>query len=420
MRWGRKRETSEQAATEGVTAEAAAVIADSVRGRHRAAFIMLGLGGATIAAIGVHSIAEIFTATFFALVLTICVYPLRRGLETRGVPRGIATVGVLLAVILLLGGFFGALFIAFAQFLTLLPDYLPEFEAWGQSLATWLEGFGISADQVDAMLGSFDPGAVLGAVGGVLGSAAGFVSAAVVLLTMLILMAVDSSYASTLLAQLRPRKPALAAALGSYGAGVRRYMVVTTVLGAAQGIVNWIALALLGIPGAALWGMLAFLCSFIPNIGYFIALIPPLVFAALVGGWPLVVAVIVVYGIINGVIQSVIQPRVVGNAVSLSQSLTFFSVLFWAIVLGPAGAILAIPLTLLVRMLLVDSDPRADWIRPALGDLDSTKAAMDAEDAAAKAVRRSRKHPEGVDDGYADDVAADLAADGGPPPAVER
>ncbi|WP_394553501.1 AI-2E family transporter [Agromyces sp. MMS24-JH15] len=390
MRWGRKNAT-DGAASPVVTAADVAEVAASVRGRHRSAFIMLGLAGATVVAIGIHSIADIFNSTFFALVLTICVHPLRRGLERRGVPRGIATVGVLLAVVLLLGGFFGALFISFAQFLTLVPDYLPEFEAWGASLAAWLEGLGIGSDQVNAILGSFNPGAILDALGGLLGSAAGFVSAAVILLTMLILMAVDSSYASTLLGQLRPHKLALAAAVVRYGSGVRRYMVVTTVLGAAQGIVNWIALALLGIPGAALWGILSFLCSFIPNIGYFIALIPPLVFGALVGGWPLVVAVIVVYGIINGIIQSVIQPRVVGNAVSLSQTITFFSVLFWAVVLGPTGAILAIPLTLLVRMLLVDSDPRADWIKPALGELDVTRATMDAEDAAKKEERRARK-----------------------------
>ena len=75
-------------------------------------------------------------------------------------------------------------------------------------------------------------------------------------------------------------------------------------------------IALLGVPGAALWGVLAFLCSFIPNVGYFIAIIPPIVFGALVGGWPLVLAVIVVYGVINAVVQSLVQPRVVGNAVA--------------------------------------------------------------------------------------------------------
>lgn len=69
------------------------------------------------------------------------------------------------------------------------------------------------------------------------------------------------------------------------------------------------------------------------------------------------IAIIVIYGIVNAVVQSVVQPKVVGNAVALSQTLTFFSVLLWAVVLGAIGAILAIPLTLLFRAILVDSDP---------------------------------------------------------------
>ena len=103
------------------------------------------------------------------------------------------------------------------------------------------------------------------------------------------------------------------------------------------------------------------------------------------------IAVIVVYGVINGIIQSVIQPRVVGKAVNLSQTITFFSVLFWAVVIGPIGAILAIPLTLLVRLLLVDTNPAMDWIRPMLGELDETKAIMAQFDAEAKAARKARK-----------------------------
>jgi predicted PurR-regulated permease PerM len=179
--------------------------------------------------------------------------------------------------------------------------------------------------------------------------------------------------------------------MNTYASGVRRYMVVTTVLGAAQGLVNWAALAIIGVPGAALWGMLSFLCSFIPNIGYFIAIIPPLVFALLTGGWPMVIAVLIVYAVINGVIQSVIQPRVVGGAVALSQSITFFSVLFWALLIGPIGAILAIPLSLLVRALLIDSNPAAWWWRPVIGDLDETRQLMKEEDGEMKAAKVQRK-----------------------------
>ena len=75
-------------------------------------------------------------------------------------------------------------------------------------------------------------------------------------------------------------------------------------------------------------------------------------------------AVIVVYSVINVVIQSVIQPRYVGDAVGLTPTLTFLSLVFWTWVLGPLGALLAVPLSLLVRAILVDADPEATWLIP--------------------------------------------------------
>jgi predicted PurR-regulated permease PerM len=78
--------------------------------------------------------------------------------------------------------------------------------------------------------------------------------------------------------------------------------------------------------------------------------------------------VIVAYSAINFVIQSLIQPKFVADAVGLSPTLTILSLFFWAWVLGALGALLAIPLSLLIKALLVDSDRRADWLRPLIGD----------------------------------------------------
>ena len=91
-------------------------------------------------------------------------------------------------------------------------------------------------------------------------------------------------------------------------------------------------------------------------------------FGFLVAGWQTALTVIVIYGLINAIVQSVIQPRVVGNAVALSQTITFFSVLFWAIVIGPIGAIIAVALSLLAKVILIDADPDTHWWRPAIGD----------------------------------------------------
>ncbi|MFF1876137.1 AI-2E family transporter, partial [Kitasatospora herbaricolor] len=258
-------------------------------------------------------------------------------------------------------------------------------------IGAWLKSIGIGQAQVQEIQKSISPNNIVAFFTNALGSVVGITGALVIVLTMMILMAADAVYARTVLGQLGTHKPDLVAALGRYASDVRRYMVVTTVLGVVQGALNAIALYIMHVPAALLWGLLAFLCSFIPNIGYFFAIIPPLVFGFLVGGWPTVIAIVIVYGVINAVVQSIIQPRVVGHAVSLSQTVTFFSVLFWAVVIGPIGAILAIPLTLFAKTLLVDADPAAHWWRPALGPTDETRGIAKATQAAEKAGRREQK-----------------------------
>jgi AI-2 transport protein TqsA len=382
MWWNRKTAEPEPVA-EGAPVTAAT-------GNHRNAYILIGLGGAVLVAFGMAGIGSIIAPVFLAVVLTICMHPLRIWLEGHHVPRGIATGAVILAVILLLGGFGYAVLVAFGQFSALLPQFADQIAAFGQDVAAWLNSLGISSRELQAIVADFDPSSLVDFVGGLIGGLAGISSALIILLTVALLMGMDAGYVPAVLAQTGKTHPLVVTGLSNYAANVRRYMVWTTLLGLLQGVIDFVALVLLGVPGAFIWGLLAFLCSFIPNVGYFLALVPPVIFGALVGGWPTAIAVIVVYGVINAIVQSVIQPRVIGNAVSLNQTITFFSVLFWAVILGPIGAILAIPLTLLVRLVLVDTYPPADWVRPLLGDLTETKVLIAEEDAEIKGASKTR------------------------------
>jgi AI-2 transport protein TqsA len=362
--------------------------------------ILLALASGVVVAFGMAAIGGILAPTLLALVLTICAQPVRAWLTRHGTPDGVATGGVALTVFALLAGFAGLLIVALAQFVGMLPQYQAQFQQFGAQISSWLQSIGVGSEEVKTIAAGFDPSKFMDFFTGLLGGAFGLLSLGVIVLTMLILMPADAAYTPMLLRQLEPTRPNLVYAMGGFAHSVRRYMVVTTVLGVVQGVIDGLALWLLGVPAALLWAILAFLCSYIPNVGYFIALVPPLVFGFLTGGWGTVVAIIVIYGLINAVVQSVVQPKVVGNAVALSQTLTFFSVLFWAVVLGPIGAILAVPLTLLVRAVLVDSDPRARVWRAAIGDLEETKELMKEESDARKARRRETKAAAGhADDG---------------------
>jgi predicted PurR-regulated permease PerM len=141
------------------------------------------------------------------------------------------------------------------------------------------------------------------------------------------------------------------------------------VFGFIVGVLDGIALALIGVPLPVLWGLLAFITNYVPNIGFVIGLVPPALLALLTLGVPGMLLVIAVYCVLNFVIQSLIQPRYVGDSVGLATTTTFVALVFWAWLLGPLGALLAIPLTLLVKALLVDVDPTARWASALAGSL---------------------------------------------------
>ena len=125
-----------------------------------------------------------------------------------------------------------------------------------------------------------------------------------------------------------------------------------------------IALWLIGVPLPLVWGFFSFITNFIPNIGFVIHTIPPSLLALLDSGWQEMLVVILVYSVLNVTIQTFIQPRYVGNSVGLSAEMTYMSLVVWAFLLGPVGALLAVPMTLLLRAFFIDADPRAAWAGP--------------------------------------------------------
>ena len=187
-------------------------------------------------------------------------------------------------------------------------------------------------------------------------------------LAYIVFMAADAGSFGVLVRRFADTRAGVIDALTRFSVSVRRYLAVNTVFGGVVAALDGVVLIAIGLPAPLLWVILAFVTNYIPNIGFVIALIPPALLALLTGGWGEFVAVVLAYCLINMVMQTFIQPKFVSDAVRLSLTLTFFSVVFWSIVLGPIGAVLAIPATLLVRALLLESDPDAFWARWLTGD----------------------------------------------------
>ena len=187
------------------------------------------------------------------------------------------------------------------------------------------------------------------------------------LVTLLFFLAFESTAMPARGALLHRSRPELADALTRFISGTQSYLIVTTVFGLIVATLDTLALWALGVPLPLVWGLLSFLTNFIPNIGFIIGLIPPALLGLLSGGWGTFFAVIAVYCVINVVLQTFIQPRFVGDAVGLSTTMTFLSMVLWTFLLGPVGALLAVPMSLLVRAFLIDADPKSAWAEMFIG-----------------------------------------------------
>jgi AI-2 transport protein TqsA len=360
--------------------------------------IVLGsMAAAIIVLAGFRAAAWLVGPAFLALVVTICVHPIRGWLGRHGWPTWLATTVCVVVVYSLILGLAVAVVLSTARFATLLPTYADQFNNLVDDISARLESWGIGAGEVGNVLSGLDFGKLAGLFEALLGGVLDAVSSLAFILMLLLFLTVDATTFPILLARARASRPTVVNGLESFSSGTRRYFVVSTIFGFIVAVIDTIALLVLGIPVPVLWGLLAFITNYIPNIGFVIGLIPPAVLGLLEGGWSLCLTVIIVYCLINLVIQSIIQPKFVGDAVGLSTTLTFLSLVFWAWLLGGLGALLAIPLSLLVKAMLVDTDPDSRWLSSLLSNRADDEEPAGEDKPAGDGESEAPEEPEHVD-----------------------
>ena len=333
----------------------------------RAVTLLLGAAAAVVAAAGLYAAAWLVGPVFLALVVVIVVHPLHGRLRRAGVPGWIATTVLLLAIYGLLLVLSAVLVVSIARLVTVLPGYAAEANQLVAGLTARAAAFGVGTEQLQAMASSLDARRITTLAAGLLLQVAGLAGNLIFLFSLLLFLGIESTAASARLDAVAAARPAVATALRRFAGGTRRFLVVTTVVGLVTGAIDAVVLAALGVPLAVLWGLLVFITNYIPYIGFWIGFFPPVLLALLAGGPGSALAVAAVFILVNFVLTSLVQPRFVGTAVGLSVSVTLVALVFWAWLLGPLGAVLAVPLTLLVKLLLVDADPRAQWLDALLG-----------------------------------------------------
>lgn len=326
--------------------------------------VVLVAAGLVVIVAGMRATAEIVGPTMLALVLTITVHPLRARLARWRLPDWAISLTLVVTVYLILFAVVVALVFATGQLAVIVGDYGGEVDEVVQDLTGWLDEHGIGSDQAAAASGAMDTGGIVSLVTDLFGAILAVLSNLFFIVTVALFMGFDTVATQRVFDFVRRTKADLVDALAHFAKVTRVYMGVTTAFGLIVAVVDGVVLWMMGLPGAFVWAVLAFVTNFIPNIGFVIGVIPPAIIGLLEGGPSLMLAVIALYSVINVIIQSIIQPRVVGDNVGLTPTITMLSLVFWAWAIGALGALLAVPLTLLMRALLIEADPSARWALP--------------------------------------------------------
>ena len=199
----------------------------------------------------------------------------------------------------------------------------------------------------------------LNGLGGVL------TNASMILLTVIFILQEASGFPKKIRAGLKTPEKSLAG-FSKFTESVNHYLALKTIFSLITGLFIWVWLTILGVDYALLWGLLAFLLNYVPNIGSIIAAVPPVLLALIQLGTFHSLMTALGFVIANIVVGSIFEPKFMGEGLGLSTLVVFLSLVFWGWVLGPVGMLLSVPLTMIMKIAF-ESNEETYWISVMLG-----------------------------------------------------
>lgn len=328
--------------------------------------LLLGLASLVLIVAGLRAVSDLMGPILLSLFVAMVTSPLMQWLKAKGMPGWLAYTLVLLGVVA--SGLVLILFLAasLTQLSTELPTYRSLIDQQLTDLIQWLDSKGIQGEDIKE-LEWFQPGRIFQTLLYFVSALLGTVSNVGFTLLIFIYMLASAPNFSHRLRSGLATDPPMLARFSYFASSISTYLLIKSWLGALVAIFQIILMWFLGINFAILWGVFSFLFNFIPNIGFYISLIPPLLIALLTLGWIKAIIFAVVYTLINNFFDIVIAPRYLGKGLDLSTIVTFLAVVFWAWILGPIGAFLALPLTVMVKTLLLEPFPETQLLAQLMG-----------------------------------------------------
>ena len=317
-------------------------------------YLLVGLASIFIIISGIQNLAFILNPILLSLVITIALIPVPGWFARRGVPGWLSLVLTFVIVL----GFIGLVLLLVFFGLARLTDALPSLQAGvatnGQELIDMPSTvFGYRLEEIrEAATAFLTSERLTGLATRSLGILFTTVSQAfLVMLIFAFMLSAALSLPSSARLGLTAESPLVQQA-AALTADVRRYVTLTTGLNLAAAVGNTILLLLLGVGPAVLWGLLSWFMGYIPAVGFWVAMLPPLALAFVEHGFTGALVVFIGYTLINGTVENLVKPRRMGRGLKISPVVVVISLFIWGWLLGIVGAILSTPLTLLILSVL--------------------------------------------------------------------
>jgi AI-2 transport protein TqsA len=336
--------------------------------------LLLAVAAFVIVVAGMRAAEAIIVPLLLSVFLAVISAPALLWMEARGLPKALAllfvvagVVGLVVLMVVIIGS-------SIDDFTRNLPAYQASVQQLLSAAVNWVDGLGLAVTQEQA-LRFVNPDVVfrltanaLNGLGGALGNAF------LVFLTVLFILHEAGTFPLKLRV-MRGEDDESLARMQKVATNVRRYLAVKTGTSLATGVTVAVWLAILHVDFPVLWGLVAFLFNFVPNIGSIIAALPAILIALIQHGPATTLWVVAGYVVINSVIGNLVEPRLFGRSLGLSALVVFISLVFWGWVLGPVGMFLSVPLTMTFKIAM-ESDPRTRPVAILLGSEADALAAL--------------------------------------------
>lgn len=332
---------------------------------------LVGAAALIIIIAGLKASATLLVPIVVAIFLSLLAVPPMRWLQARGLPAPLAIAVVMLVatvIVLLITGLLGQ---SVSRLQDQLPLYRSRLDAITAHAVGWLHDLGVKAspEELSKKMGT---GEIMDLVAA---TASGLVSAMsnvfLVIFTMIFALLEASGFRRKLALALGKEADDELSEWSRISEQVQRYLAIKAQVSLATGILVVILCLAVGVDFPFLWGLVAFLFNFVPNIGSIIAAVPACLLAVVQLGLGPAAILTAGYVAINLVIGNIVEPRLMGRRLGLSTLVVFVSLLFWGWVWGPVGMLLSVPLTVIVKIVLEHSE-EFRWLSILLGPGDDT------------------------------------------------